>query len=98
MAQRRKVQFLLRRSSPIIKIVASAAIVFTMVALVALSIVRSSIQGETDAMREEAARLEQENGDLQDKIDSLGSVQSVQQIAEEELDLVDPDTVIIDAD
>ena len=35
------------------------------------------------------------NQELQDKIDDLGSVQSVQDIAREELGLVDPDTIVI---
>ncbi len=98
MAENKRIQFLLRRSSPIIKIAASCAIVLAIVALVALGVVRSSIQAETDAMRAEAARLEQENNRLEEKIDALGSVQSVQEIAEEELDLVDPDTVIFETD
>ena len=39
--------------------------------------------------------LEQENKDLETKISILGSVQSVEQIAQEELGLVSPDTIII---
>ena len=52
---------------------------------------------EADAVfREEiAAALEQENADLQEDIEALGSAQSVQEIAKESLGLVDPDTVII---
>ena len=44
---------------------------------------------------DEAAALEQENADLQEDIEALGSAQSVQEIAKESLGLVDPDTVII---
>ena len=39
--------------------------------------------------------LEQENTDLEHKIEILGSVQSVEEIAQEELGMVKPDTIII---
>lgn len=69
-----------------------------MVALIALHWTRSDIRSQTAAMRSEAAALEAENADLADRIGALGSVGSVEQIAREELELVDPDTVIIDTD
>ncbi len=98
MEENKRIQILFRRSSPIIKIAASVAIVLAVIALIAMGTVRSRIQAETDTMRAEAARLQQENGQLEEKIGDLGSVKSVQEIAEEELDLVDPDTVIIESD
>ena len=39
--------------------------------------------------------MEGENADLQEKIDNIGSVQSIRQIAQDELGLTDPDTVLI---
>ena len=36
------------------------------------------------------------NEELQEKIDTLGSVKSAQQIAEEELGLINPDAIILD--
>jgi cell division protein FtsB len=50
---------------------------------------------QTEDMRQEAMALEQRNDDLADKISILDSVQSVEQIAQEELGMVKPDTVII---
>lgn len=98
MAQSSRIQLIARRSSPITKIVASLAIVLSITALIALHWTRRDLEKRTDAMRAEAAGLEAENADLTDRIDALGSVSSVKQIAEEELALVDPDTVVIETD
>lgn len=98
MTQNTRFQFVARRSSPITKIVATLAILLSMAALIALHWTRTDIEKQTQAMRSEAAALEAENADLTDRINALGSVGSVKQIAEEELDLVDPDTVVINTD
>lgn len=84
-----------RRSNPLTKVVVTAAIVLSMAALITLGWTQHQIEGETRDMRAEAARLEAENAELEEKIDSLGSVQSVMEIAREELGLVDPNTVVI---
>ena len=89
------VQFVLRPSSMLLKVVVIMLIVFSTAALIALSWVRQSIQVRTENMRQEAVVLEQQNTDLENKINNLGSVQSVQEIAREELGLVTPDTVLI---
>ena len=91
----RKVQFVLRPSSMLLKVVVIVLIVFSTAALIALSWVRQSILVKTEDMREAAVTLEQENEDLEKKIGLLGTVLSVQQIAQEELWLVDPNTVMI---
>lgn len=98
MAEDSRVQFEFRSSKPLTKIVASAAIILAILALVALHWSQKNIQSQTDELRSQAADLEYENNELQDKIDGLGSVDSAKNIAEEELGLVDPDTVIIDPD
>ena len=87
-----------RRSSPVTKIVAIVAIVLSMSALLTLRLAQNDLEQQTQDMKAEASRLEQENADLQEKINNLGSVQSVEEIAEEELGLVDPDTVIIETE
>ena len=87
-----------RRSKPLTKVVVIAAIVLSMAALITLRWTLNDIQKQTQDMKAEAARLEQENAELEDKIDQLGSVQSVMDIAQEELGLVDPDTVVIETD
>ena len=91
-----KFKLVFYRSSPVVKIVAVVAIVFSMLAVTAVTWVRLEVQDRTNQLRGEAALLEQENAALSAKIAILGSVQGVRQIAEEELGLVDPDTIIID--
>ena len=90
-----KLRLVMRSSSTALKIVMVVLIVFSMAALTALAWVRGSIRSQVEDLRQEAAALEQENRELQEKIDALGSVQSVQDIAQEEPGLVNPDTVLI---
>ena len=90
-----KLRLVMRSGSTALKIVMVVLIVFSMAALTALAWVRGSIRSQVEELRQEAAALEQENRELQEKIDALGSVQSVQDIAQEELGLVNPDTVLI---
>lgn len=83
------------RSSRLTKILILSAMVFS---LVALAILRTAIgmgSNHLDSLRHQAAQLEQENSQLEQDIDSLGSLDSLQQIAKDELGLVDPDTVIL---
>ena len=84
------------RSAPVkLKAVLIVLIVLSTAALVALRWVHNGIQAETLRKTEQAAAMEGENADLQEKIDSIGSVQSIRQIAQDELGLADPDTVLI---
>ena len=92
---RPKIKLEFRSSSTLLKVVVTVLIVFSMAALLALAWVRSGIYSQIDALKQEAAALEQENRDLQEKIDELGSVESIQDIAREELGLVDPNTIVI---
>ena len=88
----RNVQVKFRRGKPLTKVIVIISIVLTTIALITLRWVQNDIEAETQRMQEEAAQLIGENADLQDKIDGLGSVDSVTDIAKSELDLVDPDT------
>lgn len=85
-----------RPAPALLKIAICLLILFSMVALVALRWVHLGIQDQTQALAEEAAAAEATQADLLDKIDDLGSVQSVKDIAQNELGLVDPDTVLVD--
>ena len=87
-----------RRSSPAVKIVVIVSIVFSILAVMAVSWARVSVENRTEELRAEAARLEHENQDLQYRIEILGSVESVRQIAEEELGLVDPGAIMIETE
>ena len=85
-----------RPASNILKIILIVLILFSIVALVALRWVHNGILTQIDELKEEASDLEYANAELDQKTEELGSVQSIQDIAKEELGLVDPDTVIID--
>lgn len=91
-------KLVIHSSSRALKIAVIALIVFSMIALVALSWVRSSIRSRSEDMRSEAAALEEENAALEEKIADLGSLESIKEIAREILGLVDPDTIIIETD
>ncbi len=90
-----KVRLVYKRSARLTKIVVMCAIVLSTVALLILGSMIHDIRGRRDALREQASRLEKENSRLTSLIDSLGTVAGIQQIAREELGLVDPDSVII---
>lgn len=85
-----------RPAPPVLKIVVILLIVFSMAALIALRWVHNGILEQTDALKEEAAAIENVNQELVEKTENLGSVQSIQDIARDELGLVDPDTILID--
>ena len=84
-----------RSSSNLLKIVVAALIVFSMAALLALGWMNRGLWEQTQAQKDAAAALEQENRDLQEKIDNADTVQGVQDIAREELGFVDPNTIVI---
>ena len=93
-----KFQLVKLRSRKITIIMLIVAIVLTTGALTVLHLFKSQLQNRTDALREEAARLEMENAALQEDIDQVGSIQSIVEIAEKELDLVQPDAVFYQAE
>lgn len=90
----RRVRLVYRRSSTLLKCVVLATIVFSTLALLTLRFAILDAQKQSEAMRAEAAKLEQENQELSRSIAQLGTVQSVTELAGKLLGLVDPDTVI----
>lgn len=90
-----KTQVILSHSSNLLKIIVAVLIVLSIAALVALNFVSDNIRNRTEDMQAQTAELEKENHKLEEKIDNLGTNQSIQQIAQEELGLIDPDTVLI---
>ena len=85
----------IRPASNLLKIVVIVLIVFSIGTLIALRWVHTGILAETENLRDKAVELEEANADLQQRTEDIGSVQSVKDIANEELGLVDPNTVII---
>ena len=94
----RRVQIVFRKGKVLTKVVVMVTIVLSMAALITLRLSQDRVLEQTDQMRQEAAALEYENAQLTEKIDSANTVQGVEQIAQEELELVSPDTILIDPD
>ncbi len=92
----RHVKLVFRRSRPLTKVMALCAVVLSTLALLTLQGAILESRERTAELQEQAQLLEQENQDLQQRVDALGTVQSTKQIAQEELGLVDPDTVVIE--
>ncbi|MBE6980040.1 MAG: hypothetical protein E7431_06650 [Ruminococcaceae bacterium] len=90
-----KVRFVYRRTSNITKIIVAVAVVLCMTTLIALHLSTDALKERTEDLRQKAGMLEEENRELEEKIDELGSVKSVVEIAEEELGLVQPNAVVI---
>ena len=89
-----RIQLVYRRSQTATKIVLILAILLSIGALVTLRLTTNDLQAKTKALQSQAADLTAANEELKEDIDNLGSVQSVVDIAEEELDLVQPGTVV----
>ena len=86
-----RIRLVYRRSSPLLKCVVLAAIVLATAALLTIHFSIRQTRQQTDTLRAQAARLEQENRELKEYIAQAGTVQSIKRIAMEELDLVDPE-------
>ncbi len=91
---KRPVKLVLKKTSPITKAAILAAAVLSVVALAALYSSIDQLQGQYDALRQQAMALESGNSLLQQHIDDLGSMESAIRIAMEELGLTFPDSVI----
>ena len=92
----KRVRLVYRRSSMLTKAVVLSAIVLSMAALITLQLTIGATQDRTQQLTDQAAKLEQDNQQLENNIDGLGSADSIGQIAKDELGMVDKDTVIID--
>jgi len=91
----KRVRLVYRRSSMLTKAALMAAIVFSTVALLTLHLTIGAANAQMENSRNQAAQLEQENNKLEENIENLGSADSIEQIAGDELGLVDKNTIII---
>ena len=85
-----------RRTSTLNKVVIAAAVVLSSLTLLSLRLVRVEAEETLADLRQQAAILDQRNDELRRDIDELGTTDSVRKIAQEELGLVDPDTIIFE--
>ena len=92
----KRVKVEVRPTSNILKIILIVLILCSVVALIALRWVHNGILTEIADLKDEASGLEYANQELDRKTEELGSVQSIQDIAQEELGLVDPNTILVE--
>ena len=93
-----RIRFVYRRTSNFTKLVVTVAILLCISTLIALLLSTVSLQERLEDLRHQAGQLENANEELSEKIDELGSVKSVVEIAEEELGLVQPGAVAIETE
>ncbi len=93
---RKTIKVVLRPAGMVLTVCVTLLAVFSMGALVALNWAHTGIQAETERLRQEAAAIEFANEELEEKTARLDSIQSIQEIARDELGLVDPRTVAIE--
>ncbi len=91
-----RIKLVRMRTPNLVKVVLTIVIVLCMVALISLRIFVTDLNNRTQELRDDAAALDNANSELEEKIDQIGSVQSVIDIAQEELGLVAPGTVIFE--
>lgn len=91
----KNIKIVIRSAHPKVKILLIVLIVSCMAALIALACVRGNILAETQKLKDEAADLQQANSVLDERTQNPGSLDTVKDIAKEELGLVDPDSIVI---
>ena len=92
-----KVQIIFFKSSRRILIPLAAVLLLTAAALGTLRLVESQMSRQTEDMQSQVAQITYENELLERYAKELGSVKSIERIAQEELGMVYPDTVLIEA-
>lgn len=91
----RRVRIKFVRSNRRTKMMVLGMVAVSMVALLTLSLTINALEKKAEKARQEAAQLEYNNSQLEDKIDGLGSAGSVEDIAQGELGMVPGDSVVI---
>ena len=85
-----------KRSSWTTKIVVCATILLSIVVILVLHSFTLDAQARADAWRQKAQQLEQENQKLEEKIENLGTLEGIKDIAQDELGMTDQDTIILE--
>ena len=93
--KRKRTRVIIRPSSILTRVVITATIVLSIAALLTLRTTQASADARVEDLKSQAAQQKQENDRLEQNIDNLGSLDSVEQIAKDELGLVNPDSVVI---
>lgn len=91
-----KYKVVFRPSKAIIKVALLGVLVLSSTALIAIHSTVSANETRARELEQQEQRLEQENDKLREYNEKQGSEEGVQQVAQEEQGMVDPDTVIYD--
>ena len=91
----RRVRIRFRRSTSLTKAVVLSAVALSLVALLTLHFTIRAAEKRAEELAQEAAQLEQENKDLGDKKDGLGSADGIEDIAKDEGMVGENDIIII---
>lgn len=95
MDELRQFKFKVKPSRRSTVVAISLTVVVAVSALLVLHSITLDAQARAEQWRAQAQQLEQENQNLEDKIDNLGTLEGIKDIAQDELGMVDPDTVIV---
>ncbi len=91
-----QIQFVFQKSSRPIKVAAIAAVALSLLALLSIHAAIDGTDRRNQELRAQATALEKENLELQQDIGDLGSVQSIEKIAQEQLEMGYPGTILIE--
>ena len=92
----RQFKLVVKRSSRTTKIVVCTAVLLSVVTILVLHSATLDAQARAEAWRQKAQQLEQENQKLEEKIENLGTLEGIKDIAQDELGLTDKDTVVLE--
>lgn len=81
-----------------VKIAVLSLIVLSTVVLLTTHVVLTKMKQDNEDLQNQALELEQENNELQDYISHKDTDEGVKEVAQDQLGMVDPDTVIYDFD
>ena len=85
-----------RRSRLLTKVMVLVAVLLSIATLLTLLLAIHTTRAQTEALRAEAIQLERDNSRLTEYIQEMGTIKGLIRIAQEELGLVEPGTIIID--
>ena len=91
-----KVKVARRRSRLLTKVMVLVAVLLSIATLLTLLLAIHATRVQTEALRTEAAQLERDNSRLTEYIQEMGTIKGLIRIAQEELGLVEPGTILID--
>ena len=89
-----RIKLVRRRTPNLLKVILTVVIVLCMFVLISLKVSVNQMNQRIQQLQEDATQIGHANSDLEEKIDALGSIQSVIDIAREELGLVEPGSIV----